>query len=200
MSQCWSITSTMMIIILGCNKTIRWAFSAGYTTAKTPDCHAVFSSGLLNCIFPPAKAVSDTWSEVQRNEEQWVCYQSTAGRRTANCSKLQLTAVVPTAGHIHIQIGSPSVCLNPMTCLCAILPLSLQVLNHSVGMHLTECSAHTHTLTHAHTHKGLNTYISVDLFLQILVDPLQRWVAALYSKRHNKQHCSLADDRLEMYM
>lgn len=122
-SQCCSVTTIVMIIILCCNKPIHWAFSAGYSTAKTPDCHTVFSGRLVNCIFPPAKAMSDKWSEMRRSEEQWVCYHSATGRRTADCNKPQLTSVVPTAGHIHIQIGSPSVCLNPMTCLHATLSL-----------------------------------------------------------------------------
>lgn len=81
--------ATAMIIILCCNKPIRRAFSAVYSTAKTPDGHTVFSGRLVNCIFPPAKkkAMSDKWSEVQSTEEQWVCYHSAVGRRTANCNK-----------------------------------------------------------------------------------------------------------------
>lgn len=38
--------------------------------------------------------------------------------------------------------------------------------------------------------KAKHTYVSVDLFLQILVDPLQCRVAALYSRQDRT--CSLA--------
>lgn len=88
---------TVMIIILCCNKPIRWAASAVYSAAKTPDGHTVFSDRLVNCIFPWAKATSGKWSEVRCSGKQWVCYHPGPGRRTTNCNKPQLMSVVLTA-------------------------------------------------------------------------------------------------------
>lgn len=92
LSHCSSIIITTkmtaaMIIILRRNEPIRWASPAVHSTAETPDCHAVFSGRLVNCIFPPAQATSDKWSEVRCTEEQWVCYHSAIGGRTTNCNR-----------------------------------------------------------------------------------------------------------------
>ena len=91
-SHCSSIIITTkmtaaMIIILRRNEPIGWASPAVHSTAETPDCHAEFSGRLVNCIFPPAQATSDKWSEVRCTEEQWACYHSAIGGRTTNCNR-----------------------------------------------------------------------------------------------------------------